>query len=387
MMRPAIVWTVLSKEFTELLRDRRTLISMVVLPIVVFPAIFAISGKVMKSVESRSREEATTLAVPRFALAPDLEASLRKAGFTLQPVDNVRKAVEDKTTAAGLEISPTSVTYYVDRTRQASDFAGEKVRGALAELKDQRVRAALRNRDVPESVLNPFVFQRVNVASERKMGGFFLGSMLGYVVILLMFSGGMYPAIDMTAGEKERRTIEAYLASPAHRSEIVLGKLLTAVLAIFATALVSLGSMIYSLRFSRMVPDSMRKVIGEMPMDAGSIGLIVLTLVPVAVMAGSLIITIALFARSFKEAQSYLTPLILVVIFPALIGGLPGFELTPTLAVVPILNSSQLMKGILLGDYSMHAFWITQLANLAYAAVSFFLAVRFFNDEKVLFRT
>ena len=219
------------------------------------------------------------------------------------------------------------------------------------------------------------------------MGGFMLGSMLGYVVILLMFSGGMYPAIDMAAGEKERKTLEALLASPARRTDLVLGKILACVTATYATALLTTASLFFSLKRGGMAMKGMEKLTGNVPTDPQTISLMLLTLLPVAIMAGALMLAIALMARSFKEAQSYLTPLIMLVIFPSLLGGLPGMELTPVLSLIPIFNSSQLLKSILQGDVPLLSFVITNLSNVAYAALCFLLAVRSFNNEKVLFRT
>jgi sodium transport system permease protein len=97
--------------------------------------------------------------------------------------------------------------------------------------------------------------------------------------------------------------------------------------------------------------------------------------------------TIALFARSFKEGQSYLTPLALVVIFPAMLGGLPGFELTPILCLIPIFNASMMIRSVLLGDASMLNFAVTVAANVGYAAIAFLLATRMFQKESVLFRS
>ena len=126
---------------------------------------------------------------------------------------------------------------------------------------------------------------------------------------------------------------------------------------------------------------------GTIPLDAHTVTLIALTLIPVAIFAASLMFAIALFARSFKEGQSYLTPLALLVIFPALLGGLPGLELTPALCMVPIFNASMVIRGILLGDLSRTSLAITLAANLLYAAIAFFIATRQFEKESVLFRT
>jgi sodium transport system permease protein len=221
--------------------------------------------------------------------------------------------------------TPPQLLIFVDRSNPTSSAAGDLIRTALTDLKDQQIRENLRNSGIPETVLNPFTIKRENIAGERKMAGAAWGSMLGYVLLLLMFTGGMYPVIDMTAGEKERKTLEAFLASPAARREIVVGKTLAAMTAIFLTAALTLGSMVFSLKNANFGGRS-AEVFGTIPLDTHTLTLIIVTLIPLAIFAASVMFAIALFARSFKEGQSYLTPLALLVIFPALMGGFPGFE-------------------------------------------------------------
>ena len=128
-------------------------------------------------------------------------------------------------------------------------------------------------------------------------------------------------------------------------------------------------------------------MMGTIPLDTHTIMLIAVTLIPLAIFAASLMFAIALFARSFKEGQSYLTPLALLVIFPALLGGLPGFKMTAWLSLIPIFNASQIIRGILLGDVSMTNFAVTLSANLVYAAAALAIATRTFENESVLFRS
>lgn len=215
------------------------------------------------------------------------------------------------------------------------------------------------------------------------------GSMLGYLLLLLMFSGGMYPVIDMTAGEKERRTLESFLSTPAGRNEIVVGKMLAAMSAILLTAILTLASTVISIRSNRGTGRSAeaRQLFSTIPLDAHTLAVILLTIVPVCILAAAVMIAIAMLARSFKEGQSYLTPLIRLVVFPAMLGGLPNLELTPALCLIPIFNASQLIRGILLGDFSTVAFAITLGANLLYAAIALVIARNRFENENVLFRT
>jgi sodium transport system permease protein len=215
----------------------------------------------------------------------------------------------------------------------------------------------------------------------------------------MMFTGGMYTVLDMTAGEKERKTLEALLASPARRSEIVMGKILVAITAVLATAVLQLGSLAYTLKHSSGAMGGvgrgaqgadlaeLRRSMGTVPLDASTAGLIAVIFIPLAIFAASLMFAIALKARSFKEGQTYLTPLIMLVIFPALLGGLPGLKMTPALCLIPIFNASQMIHGILTGEASPTNFLITMAANLVYSAIAFRLATRMFEDERVLFRS
>jgi sodium transport system permease protein len=283
---------------------------------------------------------------------------------------------------------PPELRIYVDSSNPASNTAAEEIHTALDDLKEQRIREGLRESRIPESVLTPFTITRANIAGERKMAGAVWGTMLGYILLLLMFTGGMYPVIDMTAGEKERKTLEALLASPAARREIVMGKTLAAIAVIFLTAALTLASMVYSLKMNRMsARPEFRQLMGTIPLDTHTVSLIALMIVPMAVFAASLMFAIALFARSFKEGQSYLTPLALLVIFPALLGGVPGLELTPAMCLIPIFNASMVIRSILLGDVSAVNFCVTLAANFAYAGIAFFVATRTFEKESVLFRS
>jgi len=256
-------------------------------------------------------------------------------------------------------------------------------------LREQRVRESLRNSGISEAVLTPFTVKRTNIAGERKMAGSVWGTMLGYILLLLMFTGGMYPVIDMTAGEKERKTLEAFLASPAQRREIVMGKTLAAMTAIVLTALLTLGSMVFSLRRNGIATKSeqMSAMMKTIPLDANTVAMLVATLIPVAIFAASVMFASALFARSFKEGQSYLTPLALLVIFPALLGGLPGLQSTPELFLIPIFNASLVIRSIMLGEVSTTNFAIALGANLVYAAIAFVIATVQFEKESVLFRS
>ena len=237
-----------------------------------------------------------------------------------------------------------------------------------------------------KKLLTPFVVHKINLAPPKKMAGFAFGTIIGYLVILLMFTGAMYPAIDMTAGEKERRTLEVLLSSPASRDEIVLGKIFAASTAAFITACLTIASMVFSFGLMPYHTKLKETFLRGVPLDPRTMTLVLLAVLPTAVVAASLMIAISSFAKSFKEGQSYLTPLIMVVVFPAMIGMLPGMELNTVMALIPVFNVSQLIKEIFQGEFSTAAFLFTFLSNIIYAGFAFRVAVRVFKNESVLFR-
>jgi len=381
------------KEMLDLIRDRRAFFSMVVVPVLAVPVLLLVMGKVAARLEQKATAEADTVAVRNLDRLPGLLNALVGYKFRVKPSENLKAAVESKQFAAAVEPVETpegiKVNVYTDDSRPESSIAGGKLQEALDAFRETTVKLRLRSYNVPEQTLTPFSINRENVAPKQRMAGFMWGGILGYLVVLLMFTGGMYPAIDTTAGEKERRTLEVVLSSPAGRDEMILGKILAVTTAVFATAALTMSSLVVSFRYIDFGSEArkIREMMGDLPVNFHTMGMVLLALLPTAVMGASLMIAVAMFAKSFKEAQSYLTPVLSLIIFPLLIGMMPGVTLTPVSSLIPLFNVCQLVKQIIQGEYAGANFAIVMAANLAYAAAAFVAAVRVFNNEKVLFRT
>jgi sodium transport system permease protein len=388
------IGTIYAKEMLDMFRDRRALISMIVVPVVAMPSIFAVMHYFTENLGKKAQQEAGRIGVSAKISRPGVWDALKNAGFELVVPSNPRTAVESKAVAACLDqdrgpANEDRIVVFVDRTRDASTIAADKVTAVLERLKLEQVKGRLRGLGVNELVLNPFSVTSSNVAPEKKMAGFILGSMLGYAVLLLMFTGGMYPAIDMTAGEKERHTLEPLLASPASRGEIILGKVLAAATASFLTALLTIASLLVSTQYLGLGEGGpeMENLLSRAAPDFGTAALVLLILLPTALFAASVMTAIALFARGFKEAQSLLTPVVLAVVVPAVVSLLPGLELNVGLALIPVFNVSQLIKEIVLGEYSRAGFLTAFAANVFYALIACWISVRIFKTESVLFRS
>ena len=212
------------------------------------------------------------------------------------------------------------------------------------------------------------------------------------MVILLCMTGGMYPAMDLTAGEKERGTMETILSSPIPRLDLVLGKfflVLTASLVTAALSVVSMGVSFWGMQNMKSLDLSKNPDAAGMQLHIGFTAVlsVFLMALPLAVLFSAGLITISLFAKSYKEAQSYVSPLMILVIVPAVAAMLPGIELTSKLALIPILNVSLLCKELVTGTYHWNFIALIFLSTCVYAAIALFLAVKMFQREDVLFRS
>jgi sodium transport system permease protein len=381
------------KEILDLLRDRRTIISMLVFPLLVMPMIFLGLSYFLSRSINRAQDKQFSVALKQETGLEGITTSLEQAGFKVRPSDSPRRAVENKETELGVDVggetNGPSVRIYVDQSQLEATVASGRIETALNQLKEAKVKNELQRAGVPERILTPFTVEKVNTAPPKKMSGMFIGAMIGYMFVMFMLMGAMYPAIDMTAGEKERRTMEMLLSSPAGRGEIVLGKILVAITASFMTSVLTIISFRVSSLFGMKAIGSGRQLplMMEIPLDAKTFALIFVSIIPMAILSATLMIAIATMAKSYKEAQSYLTPLLLVAILPAMVSLLPGVKLNAGMALIPIVNFSQLIKELILGDWSWTGFTLTLFSNLIYAAIAFTAAVRVFKNERILFRT
>ncbi|MDB6126419.1 MAG: ABC-type Na+ efflux pump, permease component, partial [Verrucomicrobia bacterium] len=283
-----------------------------------------------------------------------------------------------------------------------SEFAARTVETFLTDLREKTVVERLTERGLSRTIALPFQVKRENVASAEKRGGNFFGGIIPYLIIILCFSGAMYPAMDLTAGEKERGTMETLLCSPVARVDIVLGKflmVLTGSLSAMCFMLLSmglsaaLGGTLMSaggapMRVSATTPAAAKAAADVMPTidPMGLLGVLGMVF-PVAVMFAAAAFTIALFAKSYKEAQSYLAPMMIIVIMPAVIGMLPGIDLNARLALVPLLNLSLVCREMLSGIWHWHYIALIFGSSCLYAAIALALAVKMFSRESVIFRS
>jgi sodium transport system permease protein len=408
------IFTVYGKELRDSLRDRRTLMSMIVVPTLMIPGIMLAAGVISYKVVSKAQAEKPSVMLLGGGDSPAVRGALEANGKIqiLPTKPDWKQRIIDKQLRAALEIppgfdaalargEPAVVKIFNYESELRSGFAVNELRDFFNDYRDKTITARLVEHGMPATLVKPFEVKPENVAPPEKVGGNIVGGIIPYLFILLCFTGAMYPAMDLTAGEKERGTLETILCSPVARTDLVLGKFLLVLTTALATVVISLVSMGATFVVGGMLLANSGA--GAAAMAAAKNGaaqgfslptidplgtVTVLAMVlPVAVLFAAVLMAVSLFAKTMKEAQSYVSPLIIVIILPAMMGMLPGVELNARLALVPILNLALVSKELVSGVFHWNYLALIFGSTCVYAAAALAVCVRMFNREEVLFRT
>jgi sodium transport system permease protein len=394
------------KEFKDILRDRRTVISAVLLPILITPLMMVGIGGFAERQIAAIKEKPTNIgwigssdgagtkpilsAIPNVKIS-DLENDttiafevLRSKGFDVVVVIPEDFDLKFAAVTANLDSIAPKIGIYSDKTREKSGFSATLVIGAIEQARLQKVEEILKGYGLKQVAVRPFEFQRFNVADEEKSAKSGLASILPYLLIIMVLSGAIYPAIDMTAGEKERGTLETLLVSAVSRTDIVMGKFLTVFSIALITAALQLISMAITFQNAATIAPAM---VSEMPfrLTVQDILLLTLTIIPLAIMFSASLMVIAIFAKSYREAQTYVAPIMFIVIFASMMSLFPS-EPSHIMSIIPVMNVSLLLKQALVGQMEVLSLVLTMCSNLVVAVISLYLVFLMFRKESVLFR-
>ncbi len=374
--RVATVALVYGKELRETLRDRRTLFVMVLFPLVVYPLMSLLLAQVMASKASKNAAHASRVAVSG---APGDTAALRKmvdgdrANFALQATGETTDVELGRLDAlilvSGGRPGKTAATVVYDETREPSNQARERI--------DRLLSGAL-----PAQCQPTYAVTDRSIAPGAKVGGYLLSKVLPLVVVIMVMLGAFYPAIDITAGERERGTLETILASPVDRFDLMTGKVLAVATLAAVTGMLNLVSisltMLEGIRLMGGATDALR-----IPWSRTLASLTMV--VPSAFLFASVMVAVGAMARGFKEAQNLLTPIYFLCITPALIAGLGEYEMAGVALVVPGVNVTLLARAIVLGNARIGPALVVIASTLAYGGIALALAARLYDSERLLY--
>jgi sodium transport system permease protein len=384
------VGIVLRKELRETLRDRRTLLMMLVIPIFLYPVLLVVIEQLVlfgkRSIEQRPVAVAVSGATPAAMAFLEGDTALRVRHSARPDPRGVSEGRIDA--AVSFESAPddagTSRARIVyDASSDRSRRARERVRQRLGEWGDTLLAARLRARSLPASFAVPVVVADSSVASAERLGGYAVGRFLPAILILMTLLGCFYPAIDLTAGEKERGTLETLLTTPVPAREVVAGKFVAVCLLGMAAAGLNVVSML--LTFESGVFQLSKATGLELKVPLSAAGLVLLFILPLAVFFAALFLGMAVRAQSFKEAQNALTPVQFAMLIPIYLPLIPGIPLSYPVALVPVGGIAGLFRALMSGGAPPGPAAVAVLAMVAYALLALRFAANAFGREEVLF--
>ena len=392
--------TIAKKEVIDIFRDRRTIIMMVVVPLFLIPVLLGTVFKITKSMAEKASEKQLKVQIYGQEYAPDLYqafADMNKVIILDQiPTDSIQSYIQQEFLDVAIHVD-SDYKVNIAKNGQAKiriQFKGtdsfgitkDRINGVLKKFENQIVSERMDRLNLKPEVVRAYNINYEDVASRQEKFGKIAGGWFPYVFIIFGFMGAMYPALDLGAGEKERGTLETILSSPASRLDIVLGKFLVVLLAAFLTAFLALGGMAVGIQRIPDIPPEVLIVINEV-LNPKTIGLIMTLVLPVAAFFSAMLLGLSIYAKSFKEAQSIVAPLNIVIIFPAVIGTLPGMELNAITSLIPVLNVSLASKDIIAGVINPLYMAEVYMSLFGFAGLAIFWCVKMFNWEKTIFRS
>jgi len=384
--------TVFAKEVLDNFRDRRVLVSTLILGPLLGPAIFAVMISFMTTQATERMEAALELPVIGAENAPMLVDFLRREGVIItdppaDPEAAIRREDEEiilripaEFGEAWREGRPAPIELLADQSLRYTGTTISRVRGYLNAYSAQISQNRLQLRGVHPDVTRPLQVSVVDLSTPESRGGMML-SFLPYFIMIAVFMGSMHMATDTTAGERERKSLEPLLINPLPRWQIMAGKLLATTFFALLTLALSLVAFVYAMGFLPVADMDM-----ALNLDFRVAGIAFLLVSPVALMAAGLLIILASFAKSYREAQSYMGLVILIPMIPSFWILIDPTRTETWMTLIPLLSQNVLILELVRGE-PLNAMWLMFSigSTLLLALVLALVAATLYNRPKLIF--
>lgn len=391
-----MIFTIFKKELKDTLRDRRTLIMMLVIPVLIFPIILNIFVGVSASFTNEAMEKTVKIGVigeknnylfEKLDILPaelgkkeiiwykdsvSLKADIQKDSIQFGIV-----AAKDFNTSIQAK-QPARATIFFNATNMGMQ---ERAKVYINQVENIARQERYIDMQLKESELTPLAIEYSNIASDKEMIGKLGGGILPYIFIAFGFIGCMYPAIDLFTGEKERGTIETLLTTPVLRWQILFGKMGVVVLSGLLAASCALLGLFLSIEVLDIVENEELLEIIHSVLTTKFILMLYGLLVPLTIFFAGVMIPVAVYAKTFKEAQSIITPLNIVMVLPAMVGFFPGIELNAITACIPVVNVVLATKELIAGTLDTGLLALSFAVMLSLAVLAVFISYKRFDKE------
>jgi sodium transport system permease protein len=390
---------IFKKEFKDILRDRRTIMMMVVIPIFLIYIFINLSITLSRSQTRKAEEKSLKVALLKKENVETFRTILEKQKNIIIKENPDASQINDLIQEEKLDFAVVFEADFDQKVKERksgtvdlyfkasseNNIAKRRIINSLKQYKQELLSVRLEALSLDQSFVEPIKINEKDLSTQKERVGESIGGLLPYFFIIFCFLGAMYPAIDLGAGEKERATIETLLTSPASRMQIVLGKFFVITCTGIISALISILALYLAIQQAKGLPEGALQGILRI-VEFKSIGLLFSLLVPVCVFFAAALLSISIFARSFKEAQSIMTPMNILVIIPVFIGLFPGIKLDTTTALIPVLNVSLATKEIISGTIKTGLLVEVYVSLFILAALSLGFCAQWFKREEVIFR-
>lgn len=384
------IWLLFKKEILAGLRDRRTAILVLVFPLIFYPTMLGLifhftsqnvsdGGSSVSRVVYQNREDSEVLA-EFFTRNEDIATTFyedeAEATAAFEEGRGDVLILVEKKQPSGVKVD---ISYH--QFDQDSEIALSRTRGVLEDYLQKTLEQKLGSMGISYEEITPPMEINVNEtgSAATAIGEEVLKMMLPYFVILSIITAAMGLGAEITAGEKEKKTISTLLVSRLSREEIVLGKFLTVFMVATVAAVFSVVGLVYGLGlFGIALPLS--------NLTPGVFGSILLTMLPLVAVLSALVISIGSFARTQKEANVYQTPVLMLVVLTGILSMTGGIDLGNFAYFIPLLNSLETFKELIVGNVNLFHIGATFLTTVPLAGLLVYLAIGLFKREDILFR-
>jgi sodium transport system permease protein len=403
--RGAIVRTIFKKELLDTLRDRRTLATMLLVPMVTYP-LLVIGFSEAASVEREAQRVRVTKVQPIGTLPQEIRARFAsEEGLAILdplPAETSTSAISDlarsalqgsadiviaSSATAAMSLAEGGTARFMvlfDETDAHGGIALDRVEDVLRDAGRELREARLRDLGLSPRLIFPISIQKRSVSTASEVGGHMASLYLPMLILTFIAISCFYPAIDLTAGEKERGTLATLLTAPIETSEVVLGKYFAVVSIGTIAGLINVTVVTATLlRALASAPRDSRLALPEPTIGMG-LGMLAAVLL-LSLFIASVMLLAATFARSFRDASNLLAPVLLALLAPAFLAALPSAKLTPAWGAVPVAGVVLWMKALLLDRTTLEGVISAIAATLGATVLLLAIATRVFKDERVLF--
>ncbi|MGH8287400.1 MAG: ABC transporter permease [Steroidobacteraceae bacterium] len=382
--------TVFWKEVRENLRDRRTVMNALVRGPLLLPVLFLVMVNLQVSAQFRNAKKPLPVPVVGAANAPNLVTALTQMGMEAEAAPkDPDGAVQAQRDDLVLVIPPgyaahwnrgqtAAVRLVYDSSRRASNQSAERLRNMLKSYALITAAQRMIARGLSPSVALPLVPEDRDQATAQSRGAL-LFAFLPYFIIVIAFLGGMYLAIDTTAGERERQSLEPLLANPVPRWSVLLGKLSATTL--FAMVSMALGVVGFAVAGRYM---DVRRLNMVIDLGVHFFAVTLLLMLPLVLLLTCLQTLVSAFAKSYREALTYLSLLMVIPVLPSLLLVMIPVKGQTWMYAVPLLGQQLGIMRLLRGEMpSAVEIVVCLLGSLLAAAVTFAVALRIYGSERL----